>query len=59
MVRFVDHLFSRLETLQGAGFDPKWKNVNLASRVPGLERYRVAQEWLDQPRPVGESSLSR
>jgi TRAP-type uncharacterized transport system substrate-binding protein len=59
MNRFVDYLFSRLETLQGAGFDPKWKNVNLASRVPGLERYRAAQEWLDQPRPVRESGLPR
>jgi TRAP-type uncharacterized transport system substrate-binding protein len=59
MVRFVDNLFSRLETLQGAGFDPKWKNVNLASKVPGLERYRVAQEWLDQPRPDAESSLAK
>jgi TRAP-type uncharacterized transport system substrate-binding protein len=57
MARFVDYLFSRLETLQGAGFDPKWKNVNLASRVPGLERYRAAQEWLGQSSPLGESSL--
>ncbi len=59
MARFVDNLFSRLETLQGAGFDPKWKNVNLAAKVPGLERYRAAQEWLDQSDPVGESRLSR
>ncbi len=59
MARFVDNLFSRLDTLQGAGFDPKWKNVNLAAKVPGLERYRAAQEWLDQSDPVGESRLSR
>lgn len=59
MARFVDHLFSRLETLQSAGFDPKWKNVNLASRVPGLERYRAAQEWLDKPPSVSESGLPR
>ena len=59
MARFVGNLFSRLETLQGAGFDPKWKNVNLAAKVPGLERYRAAQDWLDQSDPVGESRLSR
>ncbi|WP_211103802.1 TAXI family TRAP transporter solute-binding subunit [Skermanella pratensis] len=59
MARFVDHLFSRMPTLQGPGFDPKWKNVNLASRVPGLERYRAAQEWLDKSGPAQESSLPR
>ena len=59
MDRFVDRLFSRLETLQGPGFDPKWKNVNLAAKVPGLERYRSAQEWLDRPGAVEESGLPK
>jgi len=59
MVRFVDNLFGRLETLQGPGFDPKWKNVNLASKVPGLERYRAAQEWLNRPGGVMESGLPK
>jgi hypothetical protein len=56
MAHFVDTLFSRIDTLQGAGFDPKWKGVNLAAKVPGLERFRPAQEWLDQP---GEASVTR
>ncbi|QQP91317.1 hypothetical protein IGS68_08965 [Skermanella sp. TT6] len=59
MARFVDNLFSRMPTLQGPGFDPKWKNVNLASRVPGLERYRAAQDWLDRSGSAQESSLPR
>jgi TRAP-type uncharacterized transport system substrate-binding protein len=58
MERFVDRLFSRLETLQGSGFDGKWKGVNLASKVPGLERYRSAQEWLDRAPAVDESRLT-
>ena len=58
MERFVDRLFSRLETLQGPGFDGKWKGVNLASKVPGLERYRSAQEWLDRPSAMDESGLT-
>ena len=58
MERFVDRLFSRLETLQGPGFDGKWKGVNLASKVPGLERYRSAQEWLDRAPAVDESGLT-
>jgi TRAP-type uncharacterized transport system substrate-binding protein len=48
VARFVDELFSRVDKLQSPGFDAKWKNVNLATRVPGLERFQAAQEWLDR-----------
>ena len=47
VARFVDHLFSRLDKLQGPGFDPKWKSINLAASVPGLARFPAAQAWLD------------
>ena len=51
VARFVDVLFSRIDKLQAAGFDSKWKSINLAATVPGLERFAAAQEWLDrQPR---------
>ena len=52
VARFVDYLFSRLDRLQSAGFDPKWKEVNLRANVPGLGRFRPAQEWLDRPQAV-------
>jgi TRAP-type uncharacterized transport system substrate-binding protein len=52
VARFVDHLFGRLDRLQSAGFDPKWKEVNLRAKVPGLERFRQAQQWLDRPQVV-------
>ena len=45
--RFVDELFSRVDKLRAAGFNPKWKEVSLATRAPGLERFQAAQEWLD------------
>src|SRR5258708_4987379 len=49
--RFVDYLFSRIEKLQGPGFDAKWKSINLGATVPGLARFPSAQAWLDrQPR---------
>lgn len=48
VARFVDHLFSRLDRLQGPGFDPKWKSMNLAASVPGLTRFPAAQAWLDR-----------
>ena len=34
VARFVDILFSRIDQLQGPGFDPKWKSINLAATVP-------------------------
>src|SRR6478752_2947901 len=48
VARFVDYLFSRIERLQTPGFDPKWKSINLAAAVPGLDRFAAAQEWLDR-----------
>lgn len=48
VARFTDHLFSRIDRLQVAGFDNKWKTVNLRASVPGLTRLPAAQEWLDR-----------
>jgi len=45
--RFVEHLFSRIDRLQGPGFDPRWKSINLAASVPGLARFNAAQVSLD------------
>jgi TRAP-type uncharacterized transport system substrate-binding protein len=48
VARFTDYLFSRVDKLQVAGFDAKWKAINLSSNVPGLTRYPAAQDWLDR-----------
>jgi TRAP-type uncharacterized transport system substrate-binding protein len=48
VARFIEHLFSRLDKLQGPGFDSKWKSINLAASVPGLARFSAAQAWLDR-----------
>jgi TRAP-type uncharacterized transport system substrate-binding protein len=50
VARFVDYLFSRVDKLQAPGFDPKWKSINLAATVPGIERSPSAQAWLDRQR---------
>jgi TRAP-type uncharacterized transport system substrate-binding protein len=49
VARLVDSLFGRLDKLQSAGFDPKWRDVNLRANVPSLARFQPAQEWLDRP----------
>jgi hypothetical protein len=46
LARLVDHLFSRLDQLQGPGFHPAWRDVNVAAQVPGLRRFAPAQEWI-------------
>jgi TRAP-type uncharacterized transport system substrate-binding protein len=50
VARLTDRLFDKIETLQGAGFHPKWKDVVLNAQVPGLTRFRAAQDWLDKAR---------
>src|SRR5262249_14942262 len=46
VARFVEQLFSRLDKLQGPGFDPKWKSINLVASVPGIAPFPAAQAWL-------------
>ena len=46
VAHFVDELFSRIDKLRSPGFDPKWKDVNLSTKAPGLERFKAAQDWL-------------
>ncbi|MHC2338441.1 TAXI family TRAP transporter solute-binding subunit [Bradyrhizobium sp. USDA 4454] len=56
VARFVDHLFSRIDKLQGPGFDPKWKSINLGATVPGLTRFPAAQAWLDRQSATARAS---
>jgi TRAP-type uncharacterized transport system substrate-binding protein len=46
--KFVDELFSKIDKLRAPGFDPKWKDVDLSARAPGLQRFRPTQDWLDR-----------
>ena len=47
MTRFIDYLFDRLPQLQKAPYDASWKDVNLASTVPGWRRYEPMQQKLE------------
>lgn len=50
LVRFVDHLFGRIDRFQAAGFHPAWREVNIAAGVPGMRRFGPAQAWIDRAR---------
>jgi hypothetical protein len=56
VARFVDELFSRADKLKAPGFDPKWKTVDLAAEVPGLERFQPVQEWLNRAGSAKQSA---
>jgi hypothetical protein len=56
VARFVDELFGRVDQLRAPGFDPKWKDVNLSTNVPGLARFQGAQEWLDRQSTAKQSA---
>ncbi len=44
--RFIQYYFERFETLKKPPYHPKWKEINLAAKVPGWTRYIVAEEML-------------
>jgi len=48
--KFVEMLFARIAELQRPPRHPKWREVNLAARLPGLDRFEPAQAWLDRAR---------
>src|SRR5262245_30441522 len=44
--RFIQYYFERFDRLKQPSFHPKWKEINLAARVPGWNRYPAAEEAL-------------
>ena len=53
--RFVDAFFSRFDEFSLPGRHPKWKEVNLAADVPGWQRFKPAQDWLDKQPKVAKT----
>jgi TRAP-type uncharacterized transport system substrate-binding protein len=57
LVRVVDYLFERFEKLQKEpGYHEKWKDVNLAAKVPGWQRFKPLQDHLDKVAAGGRSA---
>lgn len=46
---FVQTLFSRFPDFLGDAHHPKWRDVNLAALLPGWQRFRPAERWLQRP----------
>ena len=48
VARFIDAFFSNFDKLLKAPRHPKWKEVNLAAKIPGWTRFKAAEQWLAQ-----------
>lgn len=46
VARFVDRFFKNFDKLQKPPRHPKWKEVNLATEIPGWTRFKPAEQWL-------------
>jgi len=62
--RLVDYIHDRFPRLQtDPGYHPKWKDVNLAAKVPGWTRFQPMQDKLDKivkaPAPTPPPAAAR
>jgi TRAP-type uncharacterized transport system substrate-binding protein len=46
--RFVEAFFPKIAEFQKPPRHPKWREVNLATKLPGWTRFDAAQAWLDE-----------
>jgi uncharacterized protein len=53
---FVQTLFSHFPEFLSDGHHPKWREVNLSAALPGWQRFRPAERWL-QEQVMGETAL--
>ncbi|MDZ4789708.1 MAG: TAXI family TRAP transporter solute-binding subunit [Hyphomicrobiales bacterium] len=56
MAKFVTKFFANIEKFRTGPRHPKWKEVNLAAEVPGWNRFKPAQQWLDANRGAETAS---
>lgn len=47
-VRFIEYLFERFDKLRQPPFQPKWKEMNIAGKIAGWQRFPPAQELIDK-----------
>jgi len=48
VARFVEALFSRIDEFSKPPRHPKWKEASVSAVVPGWQRFKAAQDWIDR-----------
>jgi TRAP-type uncharacterized transport system substrate-binding protein len=59
VARFVEYFFNRFDQFQKPPFHPKWKEINLASSLPGWTRFQAAEELLAASRQPASDSVTK
>jgi TRAP-type uncharacterized transport system substrate-binding protein len=54
--RFIRYYFERFDTLKSPPFQKDWKEINLAAKVPGWNRYWFAEQMVARMRANARSS---
>jgi TRAP-type uncharacterized transport system substrate-binding protein len=50
VAKFVDAFFSNIDEFFKPPRHPKWKESSIVAAIPGWQRFKAAQQWLDQNR---------
>ena len=53
----TDRLFAQFDQSVGALHASRWKDVNLAARIPGWPRFAATQAWLEQNKGAPDPAL--
>jgi TRAP-type uncharacterized transport system substrate-binding protein len=56
LVKFVDSFFGKIDQFRDGARHPKWKEVNIATNIPGWVRFKPAAEWLAVHAPADASA---
>jgi TRAP-type uncharacterized transport system substrate-binding protein len=48
VAKFVDAFFSKIDEFDKPPRHPKWREASISAKIPGWERFKAAQDWLDQ-----------
>ncbi|MGF1621989.1 MAG: TAXI family TRAP transporter solute-binding subunit [Rhodomicrobiaceae bacterium] len=54
--KFVQRFFNSIADFRNPARHPKWTSVNLAANVSGWQRFKPAQDWLDQNIQASQNS---
>ena len=52
LARFVRDFFGRIDQFQDGARHPKWREINIATDIPGWTRFKPAADWLFEHRKV-------
>lgn len=50
LARFVRDFFGRIDQFQDGARHPKWREINIATEIPGWTRFKPAGDWLSEHR---------